>query len=245
MERYPPLPNTIQSQTPNPTTNNTPPPSSARLVLSYKNLPYTTHFLEYPAIAPFLTSLSIPPNPPSLNATPYTLPVLRLPDGTHIMDSKAIATALETLHPSPPLHLDSPALARVEALWPQIMAALRGVIMPLVPRTLLSDASIPYFEATREQRFGMPLARLAQEVGGEKAWEAARPLIRELGQLLRENEAGVFLGGEEVGYADFVLVGAMEFFRRIGEGLFERLVAEEEAFGRLYEACRGWVQRDD
>lgn len=191
----------------------------------------------------------MPPNPPSLNPTPYTLPALRLPDETYIMDSKAIAIALEKLYPNPSIHLDDPVLARVEELWPQVMGKLRGVVMPLIPRNVLSDASIPYFNETRAERFGMPLEQLEEEMGGEKAWEDARPVIKQFGELLREKE-GVFLGGgEEVGYADFVLVGAMEFLVRVGGGagggVFERLVKEEEGFGRLYEACREWVQRDD
>lgn len=188
----------------------------------------------------------MPPNPASLNPTPYTMPAIRLPDETYIMDSKAIAIALEKLYPNPPLHLDSPILARVEELWPQVMAALRGVVMPLIPRNILSEKSIPYFNETRQERFGMPLEQLEKVAGGEKAWEDARPIIGQFGDLLREKEKeGPFLGGGEVGYADFVLVGAMELLRRAGGGVWERLVKEEEGFERLWRECGEWVQRDD
>ncbi|KAL8687388.1 MAG: hypothetical protein Q9218_006426, partial [Villophora microphyllina] len=186
-------------------------PWKTRLILNYKLLSYTTHWLEYPAVAPFLKSVNMPPNPSDLNPTPYTIPTIRLPDETYIMDSKAIAIALEKMYPNPPLYLDDPMLARVEELWPKLQTTLRGVAMPKIPRNVLNTESVTYFEETRGKRFGMPLSQLEKEVGGEKAWEDAKPFIKEFGEMLRENPEGPFLRGEEVSYADFVVVGALRF----------------------------------
>ena len=46
-------------------------------------------------------------------------------------------------------------------------------------------------------------------------------------------------------YADFVVVGALQFGRRIGEDVFEQMTAIDPAFLKLYEACSEWLKRDD
>ncbi|KAL8680962.1 MAG: hypothetical protein Q9186_002862 [Xanthomendoza sp. 1 TL-2023] len=222
-------------------------PWKTRLVLHYKSLPYKTHWLEYPDVAPHLKSLSIAPN---AEGTPYTIPTIHLPatkshlGDEHIMDSKAIAIALEKLYPTPPLYLDAPELAKIEELWPQVMTTMRGVFMPKTSRTLLNDRSKEYFEETRKERFGMPLPDLEREVGGEQAWEQVRPILEAIGAVLKEKN-GPFILGETVSYADFVLVSAMQYLTRLGGGLYERFVQIEPAFGRLYEASKQWLERDD
>ena len=51
--------------------------------------------------------------------------------------------------------------------------------------------------------------------------------------------------GEEVSYADFVMVGYLQMVRRVDEELFARIGAEGPALKRLYEACAVWLERDD
>lgn len=58
------------------------------------------------------------------------------------------------------------------------------------------------------------------------------------------------VGGSEadavtVSYADFVIVSAIEFGRRVGKDVFDGIVAMDPAFGREYEACRPWLERND
>ncbi|KAL8924235.1 MAG: hypothetical protein Q9208_004199 [Pyrenodesmia sp. 3 TL-2023] len=225
-------------------TANTPFPL-ARLILNYKNLPYTTHWLEYPQIAPHLSSLGIPPNPSSSGiASAYSVPTIRLPDGTYIMDSKRIAAALEERYPDPPLHIDAPQVAQIEGLLPKMLGPMRGITMPKIPRALLNQESAAFFNETRAQRFGMSLEQLEREKGGEAQWEEAGPVIREIGEMLRENDGGPFVRGKEVSYADFYLVGLLVFFERLGEGVLERFVGIEPALGRLWEGSRGLVERD-
>src|SRR6266498_5587334 len=100
------------------------------------------------------------------------------------MDSKAIATALEEMHPSPPVHLDSPILPKVEAQMLKIMPAMAPIIMPRIPKDILNEASQRYFEETREKRFGMPLEQLGKEKGGEQAWGNAVPELKAMADLL-------------------------------------------------------------
>ncbi|KAI4256856.1 MAG: hypothetical protein L6R42_005991 [Xanthoria sp. 1 TBL-2021] len=211
-------------------------PWKTRLILNYKSLPYKTHWLEFPDIAPHLSSLGIPPN---AQGTPYTVPTIHLPPSDshskdeYIMDSKAIAIALEAKYPNPPLHLDVPQLARAEELWSQAIRALLGVFAPVVIRTMLTDRNKEYME---------PKIDLESLVGGDEAWKGAKPVLQAIGVLLKE-KGGPFVLGETVSYVDFILVSGMHAFKRAG--IFERWVEIEPACGRLYDASKQWLERDD
>ena len=210
-------------------------------MLNYKSIPYKTHWLEYPDIEPHFKSLSIPPNQ---EGTPYTIPAITLPDGTHVMDSQTIALALEKRYPNKSVHLDSPYVDKVGKLIPGIMGTLTGVCMPLVPRTILNPRSAKYFEETRAVKFGMPLSQLEKEKGGESAWEEAKPVIQEAGKLLKENDGPFFLG-KEVSYADCMILGILQFAKQLGGGIFEKMVDIEPALAQMYEASAEWLKRDD
>ncbi|KAL9047218.1 MAG: hypothetical protein Q9214_000156 [Letrouitia sp. 1 TL-2023] len=213
-----------------------------RLVLNFKGIDYQTKWLEYPDVAPTISSLGLLSNP---EATPYTVPTVHLPNGEYVMDSRKIVEKLEQLHPSPSLHLDSPSLSKIEELWPKAIIPLRGCLMPKIPRALLNEASLDYFYRTREQRFGMPLDQLEKEHGGDSAWEEARPAIEEVGKLLKA-EGGPFILGNTVSYADFMLVSALHMFKRVDPAsLYDRVVSIEPAFGVLYNASTAWLERDD
>lgn len=92
--------------------------------------------------------------------------------------------------------------------------------MPQIPRSVLRPESIEYFKAARAARFGMPLDVLEAEKGGDSAWEAAKPGLDALEELVKGAEfkvdAGPFVLGSEISYADFVVVAVLEGFRRIG-----------------------------
>lgn len=113
----------------------------------------------------------------------------------YIMDSKAIALHLESQHPSPSLHLDSPYLSKVEAiLIPKIADPLRGVWTHLAPNVLLNEPSREYFVRTREARIGKSLEEFRKEKGGEEAWIEASAGLKDLGTLLGEVEGPYFMG---------------------------------------------------
>ncbi|KAL8950996.1 MAG: hypothetical protein Q9222_002994 [Ikaeria aurantiellina] len=212
----------------------------ARLALNYKNIPYNTQWLEYPEIDPHLKSLGIPPNP---DGTPYTVPAVRFPDGTHVMDSINVAHELEKRYPTPSLHLDSPLLKKITEWMPTLFQPLAPVVMPKIPRNLLNPDSVTYFEETRSKRFGMPLDQFERDHGGDEAWEKAAPAFKEVGELLKAH-GGPFLMGVTVSYADFVLLAVLQFCKRIGQGLYERMVEIEPALGKLYEASAKWLGKD-
>jgi len=160
------------------------------------------------------------------------------------MDSRKIVSELETLHPSPPLHLDAPELKEVETLIPALLGQTRGLILPRVSRDILRPGSIEYFERTLAEQFGMTLAELGKQTDEEAVWAEAEKGLRKFGEMLGR-KGGPFFGGEEVGYADLVVVGGLEFFKRVEGRFFERVVRVEPRLGRLYEACGKWLERDD
>ncbi|ROT40781.1 hypothetical protein SODALDRAFT_343061 [Sodiomyces alkalinus F11] len=218
-------------------------PWKTRLVLNFKNIPYETQWVEYPDIEPLFKSFGIPPQTGEIAA--YTIPAIRTPQGNYIMNSLPIAQALEALQPEPSLRVDDPAVSRVQALVQETLMALAAVLLAPVPRDLLREASVPYFEETRKNLFGMSLAELEEAKGGDPAWEAARPLFAKAGAALREVPGPFFLG-EKVSYADFVYVGLVEFIRRTkGIEYYNRVVGWEKEIGALYDACAKWVERDD
>ena len=97
------------------------------------------------------------------------------------MESRKIANHIESIHPSPSLHLDSPYLSKIEALMPQVMGAFRGAFLPLVPVRLLNERSQGYWYETRERMAGMPLDKLD---GAKALKDVVRPL-NEVSKLLR------------------------------------------------------------
>ena len=79
------------------------------------------------------------------------------------------------------------------------MGPLVPVLLPGVP-ALLNPVSEEYFQRTRKDRFGMSLADLERERGGDKAWGEARGPLSDLGKVLggeKKEEGGVFCEGKE------------------------------------------------
>ena len=47
-----------------------------------------------------------------------------------------------------------------------------------------------------------------------------------------------------VSYADFVILGFLQFCKRIDQRYLDRVVEMEPVLGRLYAASEGWLARD-
>jgi glutathione S-transferase len=72
--------------------------------------------------------------------------------------------------------------------------------------------------------------------------------LKELGKILGENGGDrPFVLGGEASYADFVLAGFWAFLKKLDQGgdLFGRIMGVDEAFGRHWEACQPFLERDD
>ncbi|OAP59645.1 hypothetical protein AYL99_06943 [Fonsecaea erecta] len=216
-------------------------PWKTRLALNYKGIPYKTEWVEYPDLKPTFTKFGIPPN--SSGPYEYTSPTVRLPSGEYVMESRAIIDKLEQLKPSPSLHLDSPYLARIEQLLPNVINSVRAIFMPLVPKVYLNPPSYEYFVASREKAIGMTLDEYAAK-NAAQGWEDAKPLVKELAAIYAENPEGPFLMGKEVSYADFMVVGWLRMMEGLGQ--LDKILAMEggDKLKAVYEASAQWLKRD-
>jgi glutathione S-transferase len=214
-----------------------------RMVFNYMGIDYETEWVEYPDIAPKLKSFGIPPG--SDPETPYTLPAVRFPDGTYVMDSKNIIAEVVKRYPEPaypPMRIEEPMRLRAIDGIRQAFGPLHANVIPQVPVKCLNDASAEFFHRTRAAQFGMNLAEYQDKNGGEKAWEESKPGFEALAALLRESPGPYFMG-ENVTYPDFVTVGFLYFVRRmVGEEDWKK-VQEWPELINLYEACSKWLER--
>ncbi|KAK0735214.1 thioredoxin-like protein [Lasiosphaeria miniovina] len=221
-------------------------PWKTRLLLNYKGLHYRTEWLNYPQVKPRLEG-HVAPHAPGTHIAPYTIPTIRLPDGTYIADSRAIADTISVLHPSPPLQIDSPQLEWLMANYGRLMTPFRGVYLPLVPRRLLADESVAYWYESKARVAGKSVADVERDEGGDVAFAAVEPSMKEATAMLKENPAGPFFGGEQVGYVDFFWAAFLLFVRRIGEDVWEKLLAccggDGRVHAELLEAVKPWSER--
>lgn len=161
------------------------------------------------------------------------------------MESRKIADVLERQYPSSPsLRLDSPYQARIESAMAPLLGAVRPLFVPLVPQVFLNPRSHGYFVPSREQAVGMPLPEYAR--GADKGVDDARPHVKTLGAMFRENADGPFLMGAEPCYADFIVLGWLRMMDGLGckDKFLSSGVDGGEELMKLYEAGAKWLERD-
>ncbi len=164
------------------------------------------------------------------------------------MDSTIIASKLESLHPTPSLHLDNGLHNKVGPLIGKAIGPLLPVFMPRIGRDRIVESNYDWFQVARAKMFGMPLDEWEKTRGGEQAWQAARPGLQELKAFLKESKVddGPFVQGSEVCYADFIICSTVEALRRIGPDLFEKVmeIYDGDDLRKLHEACGEWLKGD-
>jgi glutathione S-transferase len=217
------LPGTSKSWSPN--------TLKTRLVLNFKNTPYTQSWISYPDIAPVLSSLDVPANNPKDSPFTHTLPAIQhssliSPSNPHgvIMDSFAIAEHLDRIAPIPTLF---PSGAASYALAVSVNRLITHVIAPglrvLVPPVaeFLDHKGHEYFVRTRSVKFGTPLGevRPADQESVRMMVDAVKKEFATVVQMLRgrredesqsqsqsANRTGPFFEGPQPGYADFIVL---------------------------------------
>jgi hypothetical protein len=63
--------------------------------------------------------------------------------------------------------------------------------------------------------------------------------------VLSQDKIGPFCPGDQVSYADFLIMGFLEHCRVLRDGCFERVLQIDEVFEELYWACKPWLVRND
>lgn len=153
-----------------------------------------------------------------------------------------------------------------------LVGPLFTLLAPRNPRNILNPRSAEYFEQTRKEQFGMSLDEFEKSVPEDQVWQNATKALGEVAQLLKEDPSGPFFMGKTgslillahtfyfflqrwisrlltldffaVSYADFVAVGAFQFYKRSEQAIFDRAMAVDPVLLELYNACRPWLERD-
>ncbi|KAK1062154.1 hypothetical protein LTR74_010464 [Friedmanniomyces endolithicus] len=215
-----------------------------RMVLNFKKIPYETEWVEYPALAPKLKALGVPPNPPSAFAD-YSCPTIRLRDGTYIMDSIPIAEKLEAMHPEPSLHLDNTLWKQASEICDALIRSAGADFMVSIVDDILGERASKWFAEDRHKRFGMSLYELQEKVGGEKAWPATEEILTKLKALLttHKEDEGPFMLGSKPCYGDLIAVALLEGCRKMDAKKSERMVNFDGSFEKLLVACKPWLEK--
>ncbi|KAI1756892.1 putative glutathione S-transferase [Xylaria castorea] len=211
-----------------------------RLILNYKGLDYETEWLEYPEIKPRL-------QPHFPDKEEFTVPAIKLPDGTYIMDSSAIAQELEKQHPEPSIHLDEAYRQKYVGFLSSAFKSLTAVYILGVPNKLLKEVNHDYWHQTRSKFVGMPLEKFVRENEGDQVWKGAAPHLASITAMLKENK-GPFFMGDTVSYLDFNHGGFLLMFRALGDDVWKPLLeatGDAELHLKFLEDLKPWSERDN
>ena len=186
----------------------------------------------------------VAPNPQP-NWSDYSIPTVRLPDGEVVMDSAKIAPRLESLKPTPSLHLDLDYHKEVSAALGAAFAGFFPIFGAQLVGNVVAEEDVDWFNKDRAARFGMTLQELEKQKGGEPAWESVRSGLESLSEVLRKHkrDQGPFLLGSEPSYGDIIVVAALHMIKTISEEGYERAVSYGKELREVYEAATPWLQK--
>lgn len=187
--------------------------------------------------------------PDSVDDPLYTIPTVKFPDGTYVMQSRAVAEVINERYPEPAIELKPACNDKLIQTMNKVMGPIQPIYFNLIPQRILNKASHEYWYATRTSYAGMPLEQFWNEQGGDVAWNASEPHIREITAMLKEKPEGPFFEGKTVTYADFYWTGFLIFLQRMGEddvlGELLRRSGDEKVHLDHLKACEPWTKRND
>ncbi|KAH8179089.1 hypothetical protein LIA77_00608 [Sarocladium implicatum] len=219
-------------------------PWKARMLLNFKGIDYQTQWVEYPDIKDTVKD-HVTPNE---GGWPYTIPTVKFPDGTWVMDSKKIAEEIEKRYPTPSAHLDSPYQAKIEELVGPLAFATFGLFINTLPRDILNPPSSEYWYKNRAEIVGMSCEQFEKEKGGQSSIDGAKDTLQKVTALYKENKDGPFLEGKNPIYADFQWIGYLVFIQRANPEYWGKLLeatGDAELHKALLTAATPYLARND
>lgn len=198
--------------------------ATLRIALNYKGLPYRTEWVEYPDLAPLLSSYNVAPNPPP--SVPYTVPTIYDPH-THrfIADSTKIALYLDATYPSTPPILPPP-IRVFDAAFQHALITVHERIVPLImypAMTRLNPRSQAYFRETREKRFGCKMEEICPLEKQAEQWARLEKAFSLLASWFEAAGDGrlLLMGTDEgkICHADTQIAGRLKWIQTVfGKG---------------------------
>ena len=178
----------------------------------------------------------------------YSVPTVRFPDGTYVMDSAAIAKELESRYPDPSLKLNPDLEAEAQGAMGEVFMAL---VVPLMPYAtdIVSLEDMEWFKKDRAGRFGMTVEdAFNREKDPVPHLEAAKPAFEKVAQVLTAHklDQGPFILGSVPCYADFYLMTTMQMFHQGSEEGFDLILRNAPPeLKDLFKACQRWTTKQD
>ena len=161
------------------------------------------------------------------------------------MDSWPIAHELEKRYPSPSLHLDDPITVKIRDLISPILNPVIMQFLPYVPDHL-PERSRGWFYESRNAAFGKPIQEVHKEAlaNADEGWKQCYEVLKQAADLLKKQDGPFFLG-QTVSYADFIFTSMLFFVKLLDESAFDKMVSQDPAFSKLYEATSQWFTKAD
>ncbi|KAG6380705.1 hypothetical protein JVT61DRAFT_5083 [Boletus reticuloceps] len=193
-------------------------PAKPRFVLSYKNLPFNTVWVEYPDIAPKMKEIGASPDKRLDGSELYTVPVLSDPNtGALITDSWTIAVYLDETYPEKLVFpKGSGGLIRsFDSAVGVLMSASLGFSLLRVSE-ILNERSQEYFVTTREAFLGGKVDEWSPEGPKRDAhWKAIEQKLYGSAKIWYEEAEGKWVMGDTFSYADIILAVYSLWFKKV------------------------------
>lgn len=197
----------------------------SRYALNFKGLVHKTEWVEYPDIEALCKKIGADSTTTHADGSPYyTLPAIFDPNtSTGVADSAAIVRYLDKTYPETPrlIYPETDALQRVfDFAFEGLIVPKLGVFMIPLSNSQLNPSSEAYFRRTREAKSGKKLEEWSP-AGSELQREHWAALEAALGKLAgfyasgQDGQETVFVMGDRVSYADFIVAGWLVWARRV------------------------------
>jgi len=188
-----------------------PNPAKTRFVLSYKNLPFVTLWVEYSDIPIAMKAIGAKPNKRRDGSEVYTVPVLSDPNtGALITDSLEIASYLDKTYPEKPIFPNS-SEPLIRAFEPAYLSLLQHAIKFIFVRAteILSPASVKFFTKARTVDVPLPW-----DVNPDADWELLEKGHNIVYEWYQKTD-GKWIMGDTFSYADIIVASWLLSYKRV------------------------------
>ncbi|KAG1818549.1 uncharacterized protein BJ212DRAFT_98256 [Suillus subaureus] len=186
-------------------------PAKPRFVLSYKDLPFVTLWVEYSDIPIAMKSIGAKPNKRQDGSDVYTVPVLNDPNtGALITDSLEIASYLEKTYPEKPIFPNNsePMIRAFDSAYESLT---RPPAKSMYARCaeILSPASAKFFIEARSRYAPLPWG-----VTYDEDWELLEKAHNTAYEWYQKTD-GKWVMGDTLSYADIVVACHLLWYKRV------------------------------
>ncbi|KAG1727796.1 hypothetical protein EDB19DRAFT_1914031 [Suillus lakei] len=194
-----------------PGNNWSPNPAKPRFILSYKNLPFVTLWVEYSDISIAMKAVGTKPNKRRDGSDVHTVPVLSDPNtGALIADSLEIAFYLEKTYPEKPIFSNN-SEPLIRAFDSAYVSLIRPAIRPIFLRCteILSPASAQFFIGARSMNIPLPW-----DAKRDEDWELLEKGYNTAHEWYQKSD-GKWIMGDTFSYADIVVACWLLMYKRV------------------------------